>query len=151
MFIEPSDSNFKPSKIISQNIRSVQKKFEEFLNDVANMRTDIIALNETSMYDDLEQLYRRFDSFVSVFKDRTRHDGGVDFLVKRHICFDVVESLSFIDDNIECIFIKLIYRNSKYPVGNVYKPPRGEYGTFLDTLSRIFETCISTFLILNNF
>ena len=141
MFIEPHDSNFQLLKIVSQNIRSVQKNIEEFLNDVAHMKIDVFALSETRMYDDLEQLYRGFDNYVSVFKNRSRHGGGVGFLVRRHICFELVESLSFIDDNIECIFIKFVYRNSKYLVGNVYRPPRGNFGIFLDTISRIFETC----------
>ena len=60
------------------------------------MQMDIIALSEARMYDDIEQLYRRFDSYVSVFKKRSRHGGGLGFLTKRHISFDVVESLSFL-------------------------------------------------------
>ena len=42
------------------------------------------------MYDDLEQLYRRFDNYASVFKNRLCHGGGVGFLIKQHKCFDVV-------------------------------------------------------------
>ena len=77
-----------------------------------------------------------------MFKNLSSHGDGVCFLIKQYICFDLVESLTFIDDNIDCIFNKNIYRNNKYLVGNVYRPPRGNYGNFIHTISRIFETCI---------
>ena len=47
----------------------------------------LLFLSETKMYDDLEQLYRRFDSYVSVFKNYPSHGGGMSFLIKRHVCF----------------------------------------------------------------
>ena len=70
---------FGNHKIISQNIRSLGKNFEEFYLEISDCKFDIIALSETWTSDDSIQLYGNYENFQGVFNNRNGHGGGVGF------------------------------------------------------------------------
>ena len=80
----PSDDN-KNSKIISHNIRSMQKNFEEFQSDIHDFGFDIIALCETWITSETSQLYQNLPGFNPAFLNRDSRGGGVGFYVKNEI------------------------------------------------------------------
>ena len=132
-------------KIISQNIRSINKNFEEFHHDVSDQNFDIIALNETWLSTDILQLYASFGNYNGTFKCRNRLGGGVGLYVSKTISFDVVDEFSFIEDGLGCIFISFKFLGEHFLIGNLYRPPRGNLNIFIERLSGILENCLRNF------
>ena len=140
VFQHPKSSG--PSlKVISQNIRSLDKNFEEFYLDIAEQNFDVIALCETWMSNDLSPLYADFQSYNGIFQNRSGIGGGVAFYVSKSISYDVIESFCFTESFIESIFVNFCVNGEFFIIGNIYRPPKGNLQEFTDKIVTLLESC----------
>ena len=138
-------SNSAPLKIVSQNIRSMPKNFEEFYLDIRNLNFDIIALNETWLSEEMAEIYTNLPGYNSVFKNRNTYGGGVLFFIRKNISFEKIEDLCISDSNMECIFLKIELENELFIVGNIYRPPSGKMNIFNEKMQNILDYWTSNY------
>lgn len=65
--------------------------------------------------------------------------GGVSIFIKQDIEFKYREDLCLSTPTLECIFIELIYDNTKYLIGGVYRVPNTDVKEFCHTINRLIE------------
>ena len=132
-------------KIISQNIHSIPKNFEEFYSDICDFEFDIIALCETWTSNETSQLYQNLPGFNSAFLNRDSKGGGVGFYLKKDIVFEVLDQFSCSDPALECIFLNFQINNDRFIIGNLYRPPKGNFDVFNEKLSKNLTDIRSNF------
>ena len=128
-------------KVISQNIRSLNKNFDEFFHDVERINFDVIALTETWLSNDVAQLYTKYQNYSGTFLNRNSIGGGVGFFVSNVLQYDVIDDLTYNESDIECLFIKLNYYNHMIIIGNIYRPPKGDTNIFIDKIETLLNHC----------
>ena len=49
------------------------------------------------------------------------------------------QELNIVEDHVECVFVKMMYKGNVIIVGTVYRPPNSNIVDFNDTMSNILE------------
>ena len=140
-----SGSSIPKLKIISQNIRSLNKNLDEFFHDIDDFDFDVVAVNETWLSNNVEQLYASFQNYNGVFKSRNTLGGGVGIFVSKALSFSLIDELSFIEPDVESVFIKISFPNHELLLGNIYRPPRGNINAFISRLEFMLNLYQSNF------
>lgn len=163
-FLAESDSNYYSDSSFNQllrndpslgrhfsavflNIRSAVKNLESFHDYLLTLAIDftIIALAETWLTSDSEQLcnlpgYNYHGDFR-----KTRVGGGVGFLVRSKVTFKIREDIGLFNDYIESTFIEIPYScagsntKAKALIGVIYRPPGTNLDSFLTSLGAILS------------
>ena len=125
--------------VVSCNIRSLSKNCDEFLSDIDELDFEVIALCETWLSNDTEQLFSKVGNYNGIFKNRCFRGGGVGFLIKNPIKFELVEEISYTDSISESIFIRLEHNLKDFVLGCIYRPPNSSKEAFIDRLTLILD------------
>ena len=107
-------------KVISLNINSLYKHLDKLRLFCAEHTPHIICLNETKINNEITDDFLRIDGFQNIiWKDHTRHGGGVAIYVKNDIKFF---ERSDLDSDLESVSIELKINYSKpIIVSTIYK------------------------------
>ena len=119
------------------------KHFSEFKNLISSYH--IAAVTETWLTADVDDASLLIPDFKLFRLDRARtRGGGVAIYVSRDILCSRYDLNLKSDENIEQIWLHLKFKNCKIAIGNIYRPPSGDFHKFLDsiddTLSQIIPT-----------
>ena len=133
----------KNFSIISFNIRSMKKNFEEFRNFLNNLNYEfsVISLTETWCLDDPrnESLFK-LNNYTSLYQARNgeRNGGGTCFFIHNSLTFNKRSDLCVNNNDIESLSIEIVNANSKNIIVNVtYRQPAGNVKVFEDSLKKI--------------
>ena len=122
------------------NIRSARanlKYFETYLHAL-EYSFDCICLSETWFNDSNADAYN-MEGYNKIDKKRSSgKGGGVSILLKEGIQFKERKDLSFVNDDIECLFVEATLVK-KIIIGVVYRPPSRNIGHFNEHLKIIMD------------
>jgi hypothetical protein len=122
---ENSNKNTKFIKnIVLWNCNKIENKIEELFYTLDNEDIDIIALNETKLEKNYEASILNHPNYNYVVKSRNKYGGGVSFIIKKNIKYEVIEDLNKFE--VEAICVKLIIKNKEVYVITYYNPPNGK-------------------------
>ena len=68
-----------------------------------------------------------------------RKGGGVSLLISEKLMYAEFQELNIVEDHVECVFVKMMYKGNVIIVGTVYRPPNSNIVDFNDTMSNILE------------
>ena len=136
----------KSFSIISFNIRSMKKNFEEFRDFITelNYEFSVISLTETWCLDDPrnESLFK-LNNYTSVHQAREdeRNGGGTCIFIHNSLTFNKRSDLCVNNNDIESLSIEIINKNSKNIIVNVtYRQPAGNINNFENFLKNILSS-----------
>ena len=146
--LENTHEQQKSFSIISFNIRSMKKHFEEFrdfLTDI-NYEFSVICLTETWCLDDPrnESLFK-LNNYTSIHQARKgeRNGGGTCIFIHNSLCFNERVDLCVNNNDMESLSVEIINKGTKNIIVNVtYRQPAGDM--------EVFEKSFKNILSLNN-
>ena len=127
--------------VLFSNIRSFSKNFSYFSHSYLDTEThlpNIIGLCETRIQKSVESIYS-FPGYNLIFNSNSYNRGGLLFLVKSSIQYEILEDLNFSLDYIESLFIKIKFNGSELIVGNIYRRPGSNFSSFMSSLEFILN------------
>ena len=80
--------------------------------------------------------------YPPIYKNRTNAGGGVLIFVKSHLVCTDRQDLSH--PYLEAVWVEIISKNTKYLIGNVYRPP-STTPAFWGLFSEILESAMNSF------
>ena len=135
----------EPFSIIHENIRSIPKNLDKFINYLMNieLQFSIIGLTETWLKDHSRDLYN-IDGYSPVHNIRkSRTGGGVSLYIKDNIDFKIREDLTMSNDLMETLFIEIdkntFGKNKNTIVGVVYRPPDTDIDSFNKSMGELLS------------
>ena len=126
--------------IISANIRSAQKNFDELLAvlNLYEVKFHIIILCETWLSSELEWIpVAGFTAFHSIRHDR--RGGGVTILVSDVLKCNIIPALSCNNEIVEMCSVDIRYNCRTFIVVGIYRPPSCSVGHLNDYLLDLFN------------
>ena len=140
----------KSFSIISFNIRSMKKNFEEFRNFIneLNFEFSIISLTETWCLDDPrnESLFK-LNNYTSIHQTRNgeRNGGGICIFIHNSLTFKSRSDLCVNNNDIESLSIEVVNKKSKNIIVNIhhivtYRQPAGNIKVFENSLKNILSS-----------
>ena len=129
--------------IISFNIRSMKKNFEEFRDFLTNLNYEfsVISLTETWCLDDPrnETLFK-LNNYTSLYQARNDdcNGGGTCFFIHNSLTFNKRPDLCVNNNDIESLSIEIVNPNCKNIIVNVtYRQPAGNIKVFEESFKNI--------------
>ena len=145
--IESIDDINNPSfTLISLNIRSLNRNIDLLKYNINNTKPSVICLQETWSH----MTEGITNDNISIPEYRQTHisrkdkkGGGLIIYIKEEITdFQVINDLTFINDDIESLAVSLCHNNNKFLIVNTYRPParlRSSYQANINNLNNIAD------------
>ena len=128
--------------LIHSNIRSIPANLSKLIQYMSNLNVnfDIIGLSETWLTETNKDIYNLdgYDHVPLVRPDRIH--GGVSLFISTAITYRVLNEISMINRDIECLFVEIEFNNTKMYVGVIYRTPDADIRNFCDYLINILES-----------
>ena len=141
--LESMPYNNKHFSIISFNIRSMKKNFEEFKDFITelNFEFSVISLTETWCLDDPRNASLfKLNNYTSIHQARTgkRNGGGTCLFIHNSLTFKKRSDLCVNNNDVEALSIEIENKNSKNIIVNViYRQPAGNIQVFENSLKTL--------------
>ena len=132
--------NDKEFSMLHLNIRSANKNFDSLrvLIEGFNYNCSVIGLSETWFSDHSPSLVSLPDYNLVVNNRPDKAGGGVGMFISRQFEYEVRNELTFMNSNIETIFVEIIIPGNKnIIIGTFYRPPRSNSNDFLNCMQQI--------------
>ena len=145
--VESIDDINNPSfTLISLNIRSLKRNIDLLKYNINNTKPSVICLQETWSH----MTEGITNDNISIPEYRQTHisrkdkkGGGLIIYIKEEITdFQVINDLTFINDDIESLAVSLCHNNNKFLIVNTYRPParlRSSYQANINNLNNIAD------------
>ena len=119
----------KGLKIANLNVNSLMKNLDEIRLILSNKALDILAINESKIYNQISNDEIHIHGFNIIRKDRNRFGGGVVLYIRDTISFS--DRKDIIPDGLEmvCIQLNLPY-NKSLLISTWYRPPNSHMNIF---------------------
>ena len=115
-------------RFLCLNIRSLLPKLDEFTTTLHMMKHKfaVICLTETWLNGNILNLanIKGYKSYHKVGEGR--RGGGVSIYIDESVSCKILDDYNVSSDCIECLFIQCHYRNIKFLIGCIYRPPNGD-------------------------
>ena len=121
------------------NIHSLLRKIDELRHLILDLDVHCISVNETLLDSSISNIEINIDNFSVFRNDRNRHGGGVALYVHN----DYKPSPVNFDSQTECIWVNVRYKNRKFVLGSLYRPPSST-ADYHDSLFNDIEHISST-------
>ena len=135
------------------NINAINNKFEQFKHMIKNS-VDVLVATETKLDSSFPNGQFSIDGFARPFRrDRNKNGGGVMIFVRYHIPTKEIK-IKFLPSDIECLFIELNIRKTKWLIVGCYHPPSQNDNYFFYNLSKALDSLNSNyekFLLVGDF
>ena len=126
--------------VLSQNIRSMNtgfKKLEMFIDNLKDEELpDIIHCQETFKVEGTFHL-ERYQTPIYRTREKKK-GGGIITFIKSNVRYRKI-STPFMEDHFESLGIEIINGEERICFVNLYRPPKGNLGLFLDTLREVIN------------
>ena len=131
--------------VIAQlNINSVAPKFEP-LQSLIKENVDILMVSETKIDDTFPTEQFKIEGYSKPFRmDRNRHGGGVMIFSRDDLpCHELKSHV--LPSDVECIFLEMRIRQSKWLIVGGYNPHKNKISYFLDHVGRELDKYLSKY------
>ena len=129
--------------VISFNIRSIKKNFNEFQITLHRIKTEFNVIILTEYWLDSDHDWNNLPGYAAYHSIRGDRGGsGVTVLISTDIQSELVTELSFIIELVEVCSVKLSFGNKLYLIVGVYRAPAGPYSIFNADFSQLLEAPI---------
>jgi exonuclease III len=146
--IAKNNTNDKNLSILNLNIRSLANKFDAFKNvlNSLNRAFSIISLTETWLNDQTSENFNLNNYNFVCSNKANRKGGGVGFYISNNLNYKLRTDLNIYEEGIiESLFIEVISTTSKNIIlGNIYRPPSGNFEIFENKLNEILANVDKT-------
>ena len=126
--------------VLGSNIRSCRKNFSSFLAllSVLLFKFSIIVLVETWLTDVTDFCfdingYNQFNLY------RNNFGGGIKIFCENSLHVSILENISFVNNIIEILSIKVVGKGFKYVISAIYRPPKSSVNEFNVVFSDILN------------
>ena len=133
-----SNNNFS---VFHLNIRSVPANLSSLLSDMENLdhRFSVIGLTETWLNPSNIDAYG-IDGYNHIGITRSNQNGGgVSLFMSNEISYSELTEFTKVQEYIECLFLKINFKDIIYIIGIVYRPPNSDIEQFTETLNDILS------------
>ena len=133
-----SNNNFS---LFHLNIRSVPANLSSLLSDMENLdhRFSVIGLTETWLNPSNIDAYG-IDGYNHIGITRSNQNGGgVSLFMSNEISYSELTEFTKVQEYIECLFLKINFKDITYIIGIVYRPPNSDIQQFTETLNDILS------------
>ena len=123
------------------NIRSVPANLSSLLSDMENLdhRYSVIGLTKTWLNPSNIDAYG-IDGYNHIGIARSNQNGdGVSLFMSNEISYSELTELTKVQEYIECLFLKINFKDITYILGFVYRPPNSDIDHFTETLNAILS------------
>ena len=136
---EKNLNNGNPLTLQFLNIDGNASNFDSLATTIAKFKNkvSIIGLAETNTLASNDKLYK-LDGYNSLYMDKLcdkKKGSGVAIHFQENITTERIDELSFINKDIEILFVKLSLNENNIFVGIIYRPPNGDVQIFHDHFS----------------
>ena len=143
---ENEGKSYESFPIISVNIRSIVNsrnfaKFESLLESLS-VKPMIIAISESWVTNSSKGAFTKIPGYHKFVQNNRSSTvgGGVGFYISEHLHFSIIDSLSIMEEkSFESLFLNVHVGHKKIILGNIYRSPSNNHGTFSDTLKVVLE------------
>ena len=108
-------------KLMIWNSNKIGNKIDEVFLSITKNEIDIMAVNETKIDKENEMFCFNNDLYKYHLKSRNKYGGGVGFIIRSNIEFDIVNDLDTF--NCEAVSIKVKYNKNDLFIITYYNPP----------------------------
>ena len=123
------------------NIRSIPSNLTKLVQYLSNLNVnfDIIGISETWLNETNKDIYNLngYNHVPLVRQDRIH--GGVSLFISASISYRILNEISIINKDIECLFIEIELNGVRIHVGIIYRTPDADVRNFCDYLVNILE------------
>ena len=135
------------SKVISchfLNIDGNATNFDSFVTTLASMdyKFDLIGISETNISAECKNLYD-LDGYESIYQDKIfnkKKGSGVALYISSNLVFTKMNEQSYVNGDIESLFVKIVHPKSVFIAGVIYRPPGGDVKKFDESISSIMSS-----------
>ena len=124
------------------NIRSIPSNLSKLVQYLSNLNVcfDIIGLSETWLTETNKYIYHMdgYNHVPLVRPDRIH--GGVSLFISAPISYRILNEISIVNKDIECLFVEIELNDNKMYVGVIYRTPDADVRNFCDILVNILDT-----------
>ena len=123
------------------NIRTYSKNFPYFSHSYLESETvlpSLIGLCETKIGKSIENIHN-FSGYNLVFNSSSSSKGGILFLVKSSVRYEIIDEFNLSLDSIESLFIRINLNGSDLIVGNIYRRPGSNFLEFMHSFETILH------------
>ena len=135
------------------NINIINNKFEQLKRVIKN-NVDVLVVTETKLDSSFPFDQFSIDGFARAFRrDRNKNVGGVMIFVRDDIPSKEIK-ISFLPSDIECLFIEISIRKTKWLIVGCYHPPSQNDNYFFYNLNKALDSLNShyeKFLLFGDF
>ena len=132
---ELKEKNSERPIIAHLNINSVSSKFEPLASLIQD-NIDLLVVTESKLDDTFPQGQFNIDGFAKPIRlDRNRYGGGIIIFTRNGLTCHELKPRTLYPD-LECTFLELRIRQSKWLIVAGYNPNKKEIGPFLSKLSK---------------
>ena len=128
--------------LLHLNIRSIPSNISKLTQYLSNLNVyfDIIGLSETWLTEINKDIYNMdgYNHVALVRPDRIH--GGVSLFISAWISYRILNEISIVNKDIECLFVEIEFKEIKMNVGVMYRTPDADVRKFCDYLVDILET-----------
>lgn len=126
------------------NIDGNQTNFDHLSAEITSLGFDfsVLGLVETNIDDNVKDSYQLGSNYTSVYlsKSANKNKGsGVGLYIRDDLNFNTVHEHTYMNENIESLFIKITNLNRPLYIGVIYRPPSGSPTIFCNELENIMS------------
>ena len=126
------------------NIDGNATNFDSFVTTLASMdyKFDLIGIAETNISAECKSLYN-LDGYESIYQDKIlnkKKGSGVALYISSNLVFTKMNEQSYINSDIESLFVKIVHPNSTFIAGVIYRPSGGDVNRFNESISSIMSS-----------
>ena len=136
--------NIKNLNLISYNVRSIPKHFDEFLNEVNYSNFDVLCFSETRLTEFTQNLFNLPD-YEGFYSNRNSSGGGVAIYAKKAADTQLISDFTLMRPYFESIFVEYRRGKENFLIGNIYRPPNSDINSFLELLESILSSIQTNF------
>ena len=126
------------------NINTINNKFEQLKHMIKN-NVDVLVVTETKLDSSFPFGQFSIDGFARPFRrDRNKNGGSVMIFVRDDIPSKEIK-ISFLPSNLECLFIGINIRKTKWLIFGCYHPPSQNDNYFFYNLSKALGSLNSNY------
>ena len=127
-----------------QNIDGNQTNFDHLSAEVASLGFDfsVLGLVETNIDDNMKDSFQLSPKYTSVYLSKLagkNKGSGIGLYVRDDINFSTAHEHTYLNENIETLFIKITNFHRPIYVGVIYRPPSGSPTEFIIELENILS------------
>ena len=124
------------------NIRSIPSNLTKLIKYLSNLNAnfDIIGISETWLNETNKDIYSLNGYNHVPLVRQNRIHGGYSLFISASISYRILNEISIVNKDIECIFVEIELNGDRIHAGIIYRTPDADVRNFCEYLINILES-----------